>query len=90
MKDQWGKEIPNKRLTRKEAIHKFCRECNGTQVFLDENDCTDPSCYLFSYRPGKGAGTVKTQTSRKITPSLLKRKASEDEKADSEDSPFQH
>jgi len=62
--DQWGKKIPTKRKTRKEAIHAFCYECNGTQAFNAENDCPDTECYLYSYRPGGGSGTVKTQTPR--------------------------
>jgi hypothetical protein len=62
-----------KRLTRKEAIRKFCVECMGGNVNRKYvKACTAPDCPLFPYRLGRivvdpSETPVRTRKTRKTS-----------------------
>lgn len=53
-----------RKTTRKVAIHRHCYECSGTRRFDSENDCVDPGCDLYPFRPGNGPGRKKAPRGR--------------------------
>ena len=44
-----------KKLTRLQAIRKFCIDCMGGRIYLP-TDCPAIHCKLYPYRLGKGGG----------------------------------
>ena len=67
--DEAGLQMRNitedmKSVTRARAIHLHCYQCNGTHRFETENDCVDPGCNLYPFRPGKGPGRKKSRRGR--------------------------
>jgi len=58
------KGVEKKRLTRREAIRKFCIECMGGS-WSEVRLCTAPDCPLYRYRMGNENKALAGETGRK-------------------------
>lgn len=56
--------MATQRLTRGEAIRKFCLECMGGSAY-EVRLCTAPSCPLFRYRMGNENKATKVEDASK-------------------------
>lgn len=56
--------VKKKRLTRGEAIRRFCLECMGGS-WLEVKLCTAPNCPLYRYRMGNENKALAVEKSEK-------------------------
>lgn len=56
--------MTEKRLTRGEAIRKFCLQCMGDSAY-EVRLCTAPACPLFRYRLGNENKAIKAEDALK-------------------------
>lgn len=66
MGEQWGNKYSTKPKNIQEAVHRFCKECNGVGRVWEE--CVSPDCSLFSFRPGDSVVGRKERKRKEMSP----------------------